>query len=227
MTPTNSNTTAHLAAFLTILCWGTTFVSTKVLLQGFTPVQILLIRFCIGFAALYFLSAKSTYQLTRRQNVYLASAGFLGICLYYLLENIALTYTQASSVGVIMSVSPFFTAIFSCILLKEKLPSAAFFIGFCLAIVGIYLLSFSGGTMAVNPKGDLLAISAAAVWALYSILMKEIGKFGFPTIFVTRKIFGYGILFMLPALLFESGLNCQRIFEPVFFFNEFREIPRA
>ena len=66
--------------------------------------------------------------------------------------------------------------------------------------------------MAVNPKGDLLAISAAAVWALYSILMKEIGKFGFPTIFVTRKIFGYGILFMLPALLFESGLNWQRIF---------------
>lgn len=50
MTPTNSNTTAHLAAFLTILCWGTTFVSTKVLLQGFKPVQILLIRFCIGFA---------------------------------------------------------------------------------------------------------------------------------------------------------------------------------
>ena len=94
MTPTNSNTPAHLAAFLTILCWGTTFVSTKVLLQGFTPVQILLIRFCIGFAALYFLSAKSTYQLTRRQNVYLASAGFLGICLYYLLENIALTYKQ-------------------------------------------------------------------------------------------------------------------------------------
>ena len=88
-----------------------------------------------------------------------------------------------------VSFPDFFTAIFSCILLKEKLPSAAFFIGFCLAIVGIYLLSFSGGTMAVNPKGDLLAISAAAVWALYSILMKEIGKFGFPTIFVTRKNF--------------------------------------
>ena len=100
MTPTNLNTTAHLAAFLTILCWGTTFVSTKVLLQGFKPVQILLIRFCIGFAALYFLSAKSTYQLTRRQNVYLASAGFLGICLYYLLENIALpTHRQATSVS--------------------------------------------------------------------------------------------------------------------------------
>ena len=72
----NSYTTAHLAAFLTILCWGATFVSTKVLLQGFMPVQILLIRFCIGFAALYLLSFKGTYQLTRKQNLYLVAAGF-------------------------------------------------------------------------------------------------------------------------------------------------------
>ena len=215
----NSYTTAHLAAFLTILCWGATFVSTKVLLQGFMPVQILLMRLCIGFAALYLLSFKGTYQLTRKQNLYVVAAGFLGICLYYLLENIALTYTQASNVGVIMSVSPFFTAIFSCFLLKEKLPSATCFIGFCLATAGIYLLSFSGGTIAINPKGDLLAISAAAVWALYSILMKEIGKLGFPTVFITRRIFGYGLLFMLPVLLFESDLNWQRMLEPIFFFN--------
>ena len=73
--------------------------------------------------------------------------------------------------------------------IKRKTTLSSVLHWFCLAIVGIYLLSFSGGTMAVNPKGDLLAISAAAVWALYSILMKEIGKFGFPTIFVTRKNF--------------------------------------
>lgn len=100
MTPTNSNTTAHLAAFLTILCWGTTFVSTKVLLQGFTPVQILLIRFCIGFAALYFLSAKSTCQLTQRQNVYLASAGFSEfVSITYWRTSLLPTRRQAASVS--------------------------------------------------------------------------------------------------------------------------------
>lgn len=61
--------------------------------------DILLIRFCIGFAAIYLLSFKGTYQLTRKQNLYLVAAGFLGICLYYLLEDIALTYTQATSVS--------------------------------------------------------------------------------------------------------------------------------
>lgn len=35
------------------------------------------------------------------------AAGLCGICLYYLLENIALTYTQASNVGVIGSTAPF------------------------------------------------------------------------------------------------------------------------
>ncbi len=37
-------------------------------------------------------------------------AGLCRICLYYLLENIALTYMMASNVGVIISVAPFFTA---------------------------------------------------------------------------------------------------------------------
>jgi len=34
----------HLAALITILIWGTTFVSTKVLLKEFTPIEILFFR---------------------------------------------------------------------------------------------------------------------------------------------------------------------------------------
>lgn len=42
----------HLAAFITILIWGTTFISTKVLLKTFSPVEILFIRFVMGYLAL-------------------------------------------------------------------------------------------------------------------------------------------------------------------------------
>ena len=42
----------HLAALLTIVIWGTTFISTKVLLVDFQPVEILFIRFMMGFLAL-------------------------------------------------------------------------------------------------------------------------------------------------------------------------------
>lgn len=47
-----TDTRGHLLAFLTIAIWGTTFVSTKVLLTEFQPVEILFYRFLIGFLAL-------------------------------------------------------------------------------------------------------------------------------------------------------------------------------
>lgn len=43
----------HIAAFITIFIWGTTFISTKVLLDVFTPLEILFIRFIIGYLALW------------------------------------------------------------------------------------------------------------------------------------------------------------------------------
>lgn len=49
-----------------------------------------------------------------------ALAGFTGVCLYYLIENISLTYTYASNVGVIVAVAPFFTALLSQLFLKLK-----------------------------------------------------------------------------------------------------------
>lgn len=55
-----------------------------------------------------------------RQELTFALAGLCGICLYYLLENIVLTYTMASNVGVIVSVAPFFTAILLRLFLKSE-----------------------------------------------------------------------------------------------------------
>ena len=146
-----------------------------------------------------------------RQELTFVLAGLCGICLYYLLENIALTYTMASNVGVIISVAPFFTAILSRLFLKsEGKLRANFFIGFVVAMAGVLLISFNGSRMELNPMGDLLAVLAAFVWACYSILTRKISSFGYPVILTTRRTFFYGILFMVPALFlfdFEIGLE--------------------
>ncbi len=49
----------HLAAFFTVFLWGTTFISTKVLLIDFLPVEILFVRFCMGWFILFLLSPHS------------------------------------------------------------------------------------------------------------------------------------------------------------------------
>lgn len=118
----NKSMAGHLLALITILIWGTTFISTKVLLKHFAPIEILFFRFVIGFLALLFLYPHRLKLTELKQEWIFASAGLCGVTLYYLLENIALTYSRASNVGVIISVAPFFTAFFAhCFLDGEKL----------------------------------------------------------------------------------------------------------
>ena len=149
-------TPGHLAALLTIFIWGTTFISTKILLKDFQPIEILLFRFLLGAAALFLVCPRRIKGTSPKQELTLAAAGLCGICLYYLLENIALTYTMASNVGVILSVAPFLTVILTHWFLRgEEKLRLHFFLGFLVAIVGICLISFNGAQLAWNPKGDL------------------------------------------------------------------------
>jgi drug/metabolite transporter (DMT)-like permease len=92
----NKGTAGHLSALLTIIIWGTTFISTKILLVDFQPVEILFFRFVMGLLALMLVYPHRLKGTTRRQEFTFVLAGLCGICMYYLLENIALTYTMAS-----------------------------------------------------------------------------------------------------------------------------------
>ena len=97
--------TGHIAAIVTCLIWGTTFVSTKVLLQDFGPVDLLFSRFLLGYFTLWLMRPKKL-RTEKGQEIIFVGAGLCGVCLYYLFENIALTYTQASNVSVIVSTAP-------------------------------------------------------------------------------------------------------------------------
>lgn len=207
----------HLAVLLTVVIWGTTFISTKVLLKDFQPVEILFFRFVIGFLALLAACPRRFRGTGRKRELTFAAAGLCGVCLYYLMENIALTCTMASNVGIIISVAPFFTAVLSRLTLKqEEKLRPGFFAGFGVAMAGIALISINGSALHLNPAGDFLALLAAFLWACYSILTRKISVYGYHTILTTRRIFFYGILFMIPALFlfgFQPGL--ERLSSPV------------
>jgi len=54
----------------------------------------------------------------------------------------------------------------------------------------------------LNPVGDILAFLAPIVWAIYSVFMRKISGLGYHTVGSTRKVFFYGLMFMVPALFF-------------------------
>ncbi|QHQ59953.1 EamA family transporter [Anaerocolumna sedimenticola] len=217
----NKEITGHLLAFITIFIWGTTFISTKILLKIISPIEILFIRFTIGFIVLLVVYPHRLKVKERKHELYFAASGLCGVTLYYLLENIALTYTFASNVGIIISIAPFFTAIFAHLLLDGEKLRLQFFIGFAVAVIGIFLISFDGSNhLKLNPLGDILAVLAAGVWAVYSVLMKKISGFHYNTIQATRRIFFYGLLLLIPALfIFGFEPNINQVMQPVNLFN--------
>ena len=211
----------HLFALAAIMVWGMTFTSTKILLKDFTPVEILFFRFIIGFVILLILHPHKISIKNTKQELIFAAAGFCGITMYFLMENIALLHTTASNAGVIVSVSPFFTGILSFYFLNEEKPNTNFFAGFIVALTGIGLISFNGIVgQGLNPAGDFLALLAAFFWSLYSILMKKISKFGYNILEVTSRVFFYGLFFMSPALFMSDfKWELSRFAEPVNLFN--------
>lgn len=217
----NKSTAGHFSALITIIIWGTTYISTKILLNGFSPIEILFFRFVIGIIVLKIIYPYHLKTIDRKHELLFACAGLCGVTLYYLLENIALTFTLASNVGVISAIVPFFTAIITYLYLKDEPLRINFFIGFVVALIGIFLISFNGTTnFQLNPLGDLLAIVATLVWAIYSVLTRKISSYGYNTIQATRRVFFYGILFMTPALLlFNFELGLERFANPVYLFN--------
>ncbi|MCY8046818.1 DMT family transporter [Bacillus haynesii] len=218
---TRRETAGHLAAVITIIIWGTTFVSTKVLLEDFAPVDILFYRFLIGVIVLIMVHPHVPTFRSWRQEALFAGAGLCGVTLYFLLENIALTLTYASNAGMIVAVIPMITAVLAHFFLSGEKLVPRFFIGFAAAFTGLALIFFNGQMMLkLNPLGDILAAASAFVWAAYAILMKKISTFGYHTIQYTQRIFLYGLLFMVPALfLFDFRFDASPFASPVNWLN--------
>lgn len=205
----NNKTIGHLAAMGTVSVWGATFISTKVLLGRFTAAEILMLRVVLAFAALCVANPKAMPLKTRWHELYFAASGLTGLVLYFLFENIALGYGDASMVGIIVSSAPLFAGIFGAIFLGERI-SQGFVLGFAVAITGICLIGLGDGGVQIDLQGTLLSLAAAMTWGIYSTLMRKIAVHGYPTMGATKRVFAYGLLLMLPVAA-VSGFRVQAV----------------
>lgn len=202
--------TGHLAALFTIIVWGTTVISsTKLLEGGLSPAEVVICRFFLAFILLNIIyPPRLKFEGIKRELTYVIG-GLLGVTAYFFLEIVALQYTKAANVSVIFATSPFFCGIFSFFSKKAEKPRFNFFVGFLLAITGIVLVTFEDGfTFDLNVTGALFAIGSALSWGLYSLLSKTIGSYGHNVIQTTRRIFMYGLIFMIPTVfIFDVDVN--------------------
>lgn len=212
----------NLITLLTMIIWGTTYISTKILLQNLQPMEILLYRFVIAYFLLILMYPKFKKIHNLKEELVFMCAGVTGVTLYYLIENIALKYTLASNVGLFSAMAPILTAILSNYFIEHETFAKKLLYGFFISIVGVFLVIFNGNfILKLNPLGDFLAILASFTWAVYSIILKKLNnKYNYNYIYITRKIFFYGVIFMIPLLLtFKVNLSLEKLTIPSVLFN--------
>lgn len=192
----------HLAALFTVSVWGATFVSTKVLIvHGLAPEWIFLLRFALAYALVLWFAPRQLWLRSAADEALALAAGITGGSLYFLTENIALEYAPASNVSLIVCTAPVWTALLLGALDRRERMSRRQIAGSAIAFAGMALVVLNGRfVLHLAPAGDLLALTAALLWMLYSLVVKRIvGRY--PALLVTRKIFFYGLLTILPVVL--------------------------
>ncbi len=189
-------------ALAAVVLWGTTFVSTKTLLgHGLTPADIMFYRFLQAYIIMWFFSPHFHWPKNLKDELLFIGAGICGGSLYFLTENSALKLTLASNVALLVGTAPILTVLLSRFLLKTGRLRHNLIIGSLVALFGVACVVYNGSViLQIHPVGDLLSLTAAVTWALYNIFLKKLdGKYD--TLYITRKIFFYGVLTLSPVFL--------------------------
>lgn len=216
---------AHLGAFLTVCAWGTSFISSKVLMEegGFSPVEVYTYRFTIAYLLILLLTFRKILSNNWKDELQFVICGICAGSLYFITENYALKHTTTGNVSLLSAVSPLITTALMALVYRIR-AGAGVIIGSAIAFLGVAFVIFSHGEgLEINPLGDLLALSSAFSWAIYTIVVKRLIPL-YSSLFITRKLFFYGVLSSVPMLLLtqKGGYHLGLLFDlshPQFLLN--------
>ena len=200
--PTSSQFKYHALAFIVMTRWGATFASSKTLIvHGMPEVYIFFLRFIIAYVPLAAISHRKWMADNWRDELIMLLLGITGGSAYFMAENFGLHYAQSTDVAFIIAFTPLLTTLVAWIFHQERQQiTRGFVLGLCIAMAGITLLIFKGDfQMQPSLLGDSLALLAALLWAFYSLLIKPVAR-RYSVTFITRKVFFYGWVTILPFL---------------------------
>ncbi|MDE5652212.1 MAG: DMT family transporter [Muribaculaceae bacterium] len=199
---------AHAGALVTAAAWGTSFLSTKVLMSdgGFSPIEMYVFRFAVAYVLLLVLTFKKIFANDWRDELQLLLCGVCAGSLYFITENYALQNTSTGNVSLLASISPLFTAAIMGLVFRTRIAPGVI-IGSLIAFIGVGCVIFGGAeSFEIKPTGDLLALCASLSWAVYTIAAKRLIPL-YSGLFITRKLFFYGVVTAIPLLLWQHDVS--------------------
>ncbi len=215
---------AHLGALITVSCWGTSFISSKVLMEqgGFTPVETYVYRFALAYLLMLAMTFRKIFSDSWKDELQFIVCGMCAGSIYFITENYALQHTTTGNVSLLSAMSPIFTTLLMALIFKTRI-NVGVAAGSVIAFAGVGCIIFSHGEgFEIKPAGDLLALSSAISWAVYTVAVRRLIP-NYTSMFITRKLFFYGVLTAIPLLLLQKEpLHFALLFdfsEPQFLMN--------
>jgi drug/metabolite transporter (DMT)-like permease len=201
-----------------VTLWGASFPITKAALDYTGPTAVAFLRWAISAAVLGLClamvgrrnpeqSLTEAGRMLRLRWRTVAWVAFVGISLFYFLQNLALRYTTATNAGVLANLTSVFMVLIGATLLRERLKPVEW-AALVAAFVGSALVSQGAGHLQIGGPGllgDAMMVVAAFTGAVYSIGGKGLSE-RHPPVVVMTVVAAAGALFLLPVALIE-GLN--------------------
>ena len=204
----NRKMVAILEATAAVVVWGGSFVATKVVVREISPITLIWLRFGIGLVILWAAVAarKQVAFPNRKDLVYLAVVGFIGIPFHQWLQSTGLETSQASTTAWIVATIPVFMAVLGWLVLHENFGWKSF-IGIAIAAAGVLLVVSEGNLAALargrfGAPGDFLILISAPNWAVFSLLSRR-GLKTYPAAQMMAYVMTFGWLFS--SVMFFAG----------------------
>lgn len=171
--PRRSALSAHIPAFIAILCWATTYPLTRLNLQHFSAVNLAFSRFVIGTAALLALAlVKGTRAPKIRDWPWFIAGGVTGYSVYMVLFCKGCETANSATSSVVIALTPVITAFLARVFLKEKLSPIQWG-GIGVGFAGIVILTLMNGALSVN-VGIAYLTAGAFLLAGYNLVQRKI-----------------------------------------------------
>jgi drug/metabolite transporter (DMT)-like permease len=155
----------------TVVLWALNITVTKyVLNSGFKPLAYATTRYFAATSLFWaFTYARErSFAVSWRDSRLIAAAAAL-IFLNQLCFVYSIKLTSASTVALILGITPIFIGILATLFGLERL-SRAFWAAAAISFVGVGLVALgAGGGFSTDILGDLLAVATAATWGAYSV----------------------------------------------------------
>lgn len=191
---------AELSLLSITLIWGSTFVTSKYLLETVSPLIFIGIRFAFAsalFALFFHRKAFSISKRTWSKGIILGGLLFIG----FATQTVGLQYTGASKSAFITGMMVVFTPICQLVI-ERRAPKVGNIIGIILVTFGLYFLTSPGGSE--FNLGDGLNLICALTFGFYIVYLDVFSKDHDAVHLTIIQFVTCAVLGLSSGLLFET-----------------------